>query len=229
MKVSALTLLGLIVVILGCHPSPPGAGPTTTACGLSPNQSGNGLSMNCTVTGPIPNLRVDPLVAGNAPCGINSWIISGQTVNTPLVAVYGQNGDDSAARVRLGVTLGPGTHNGSIAKDGPSCNSTVGPTLGIMTSFTGTHVALIDKTRSPMCVFQSKLTLTSFNQTIAAGVPLDISGMTKKGVQGALEKRVDLELAKAVNGLLNASANLSGAFSDDSGRCHNDWQPFTGN
>jgi hypothetical protein len=99
----------------------------------------------------------------------------------------------------------------------------------IMTTFSGTHVALIDKTRNPMCVFQSKLTLPTFNQTIQAGLPLDISGITKNAVQGAIEKRIDFELAKAVNGLLNSSANLTGRFTDDSGRCHNDWQPFTGN
>jgi len=224
-----LMIFCLGLILSACHPTPPVAGPTNTTCALAQNQTSNGLAMNCTVTGPIPNLRVDPLVAGSASCGINSFIISGQTVNVPLTAIYGQNGDDNGARVRMGVTIGNSTHNGSIAKDGPGCSSTVGPSLSIMTTFSGTHVALIDKGRSPMCVFQSKLTLPTFNQTIQAGLPLDISGMTKKAVQGAIEKRIDFELAKAVNGLLNASADLGGTFAADSGRCHNDWQPFTEN
>ena len=237
MSLRYLALFAVIIIASGCHPTTPGntntappAGTPTTTCGLSANQTTNGLSMTCTVTGPLPNMRVDPLVAGNPQCGINSWTVSGQTVSTPLVAIYGQNGDDSNARVRLGVTLGPGTHAGSIAKDNTldSCNSTVGPSFAISTTFAGNQISLVDKTRNPMCVFQSKLTLTSFTQTLTAGVPVNISGMTKQGTQDGLQKRIDLELAKAVNGLLNAQAPLPANFASTNGRC-SDWQPFTGN
>ena len=239
MSLRYLALFAVVIVASGCNPTTPPAGNAntarpagtpTTACALSANQTTNGLSMTCAVTGPLPNIRLDPLVAGNAPCGINSWTVSGQTVTTPIAAIYGQNGDDNNARVRVGVTLGPGTHAGSIAKDNTlaNCNSTVGPSFAISTTYAGTHVALVDKGRNPMCVFQSKLTLTSFNQTLTAGVPVNISGMTKQGTQDGLEKRVDLEVAKAVNGLLNAQAPLPPTFASSSGRC-SDWQPFTGN
>lgn len=225
----ALVVGSLIVAVSliasGCNPTPQPGGAANTGCAFAPQQTANDLRLNCTVTGALPNLRLDPFVSGNAPCGINSWTVFNQTVNTPMVAIYGENGDDSNARVRVGVTLGPGTHTGTIAKDNPAdnCNSTVGLSFAINTSYSGTHVALVDKGRNPMCVFQSRLTLTNFNQTLTAGVPLDISGMTKNGTQDSLEKRIDLEVAKAVNGLLRPAAVVG-----DSGRC-NDWQPFTGN
>ena len=232
MNLRYLALFAVIIIASGCHPTTPGntntarrRAPLRLPTAFQPTRLPTG-----TVTGPLPNMRVDPLVAGNPQCGINSWTVSGQTVSTPLVAIYGQNGDDSNARVRLGVTLGPGTLAGSIAKDNTldSCNSTVGPSFAISTTFAGNQISLVDKTRNPMCVFQSKLTLTSFTQTLTAGVPVNISGMTKQGTQDGLQKRIDLELAKAVNGLLNAQAPLPANFASTNGRC-SDWQPFTGN
>ena len=225
MRFVYLLLLAVCTIASACPRTPPSGGGPATGCAFARNQTGNDLRLNCTVTGPLPNVRIDPFVAGNAPCGINSWSIFSQTVNTPMVAIYGENGDDNNARVRVGVTLGPGTHTGKIGKDNPldNCAST-SPPLDIMTSFAGTHVALVDKGRNPMCVFQSRLVLTSFNQTLGVGVPVDISGMTKNSTQDALQKRIDLEVAKAVNGLLSP-ASVVGA----SGRCPNDWQPFTGN
>ena len=97
MSLRYLALFAVIIIASGCHPTTPGntntappAGTPTTTCCLSANQTTNGLSMTCTVTGPLPNMRVDPLVAGNPQCGINSWTVSGQTVSTPLVAIYGR-------------------------------------------------------------------------------------------------------------------------------------------
>jgi hypothetical protein len=141
-----------------------------------------------------------------------------------MVAIYGENGDDGPARVRVGVTLGPGTHAGKIGKDNTLDNcATTSPPLDIMTNFAGNHVALVDKGQNPMCVFESRLVLSTFNQTLGVGVPVNISGMTKNSTQDALQKRIDLEVAKAVNGLLSP-ASVVGA----SGRC-NDWKAFTGN
>jgi hypothetical protein len=217
--------------VTGCHPTTGGGGTPTTSCRLAPVQNGNGLGMSCSINGPIRNLRVDPLTSGNAACGITSFSVFQQTVSTPIVAVYGQNGDDNSERVRVGVTLGPGTHAGKLAKDNAldNCATTIDPTLAISTSFAGTHVALVDKTRSPVCVFQSRLTLTSFQQTIAVGVPADISGMTRKATQESLEKRIDLEVARAVNGLLRSSGPpLSDADVERSGRCDGDYRAFTG-
>lgn len=226
MRILSLCVLVAIVFVSSCNPTPQPNNPAATGCAFAPNQNANDLRLNCTVQGDIGNLRVDPFVAGNAPCGLNSWTIFNQTINTPMVAIYGQNGDDSDSRVRVGVTIGPGTHSGKIAKDNPTdnCNTTVGAQFDINTSFAGTHVALVDKGRNPMCVFQSRLDLTTFTQTLTAGVPLDISGMTKDSTRDSLHKRIDLEVARAVNRLLRPNANVG-----NSGRCPNDWTPFTGN
>ncbi|MDQ2977395.1 MAG: hypothetical protein M3R69_18535 [Acidobacteriota bacterium] len=118
-----------------------------------------------------------------------------------------------------------GTHSGKIGKDNFTNNcATTAPTLDIATNYAGTHVALVDKGRNPMCVFQSRLVLSTFNQTLGVGIPVDISGMTKNSTQDALQKRIDLEVAKAVNGLLSPASVVG-----TDGRCPNDWQPFTGN
>src|SRR5436190_4725551 len=224
-------LLVMVLILIGCHPTPQPAGVINTNCVFPPNQSTNELTMTCTITGAIPNIRVDPFASGNPTCGINSWIVSGQTVNVPSTIVYGQNGDDSNARVRVGVTLGPSTHTGSIAKDNftDHCNTTVGSSFAINTTFSGTHVALVDKGRTPMCVFQSRLSFASFNQSVTVGLAVNVSDVTKKGTQAGLEKRLDAQIAKIVNGLLSPSTQLSDDFLNGGGRCPNDWHPFTGN
>ena len=232
MRLRLLALVVLSIALGSCPRTPQPGGAATTTCGFSPNQTTNGLSMTCTINGPLPNLRLDPFVSGNAPCGLNSWSVFNQQVNTPMVAIYGANGDDSPARVRVNVTLGPGTHTGTMAKDNPTdnCNTTLGPQFAINTSFAGSHVALVDKGRTPLCVFQSRLTLSTFDQTLTAGVPVNISGMTRTSTQESLQRRIDLEVARAVNGLLSPSSlPLSNQAVSRSGRCENDWQPFTGN
>ena len=232
MRLRSLAFLAASIFVSACTPTPGPAGNPTTACTFPANQTSNGLRMNCTVTGPLPNMRLDPFVQGAASCGINSWLVSGQTVNVPLAALYGANGDDTDARVRVDVTVGPGTHSGTAAKDNPTdnCATTVGSSFTINTTFSGTYVGVVDKGRTPMCVFQSRLTLNSFNQTITAGIPVDISGVTRTNTQNSLQKRIDLEIARAVNGLISPnSLPLSDAVVNRGGRCENDWQPFTGN
>lgn len=159
----------------------------------------------------------------------HSWSVFGQTVQTPIVAVYGENNDDTNDRVRIGVDLGPGTHTGRLAKDNflDSCASTVGPAFDVDTTFTGTHVAVVDKSRDPMCVFSSRLVLTEFTQDLQVGVPVDVGGTTRDGMRRSLERRLDLEVARAVNRYLNPSAlPFDVDFEDDFGRCDNDWRPF---
>lgn len=228
----AATFFALVAQLAACTPAPPpGGGGITETCQFAGGQATSGLTMNCVLTGPIPNTRIDPFVPNNPACGINSWIVFGQTITTPITATYGQNGDDSNARVRLGVALGPGTHAGNLAKDNPAdgCATTVGPSFAITTTYSGTYVGLIDKAQTPMCVFQSRLVLTAFTQNIAVGMPVDVSGVTRGAVEQALLRRLDLEMAGTVNRLLQpASVPLPAAATNRSGRCANDYQPFTG-
>jgi hypothetical protein len=226
-------MISLVVLpfLPACTPTPtPGGGATTTGCGISPQQGGNGLGMDCTVTGGLPNMLIDPANSSNSSCALTSFSLFGQTVNAPIHVIYGENGDDNDARVRLGATINGATHSGSLAKSAVGCGGTVGPVANVTTNFGGRHIALIDKGRSPMCVFQSRLDVMPFNQSISLGFNVDVSSVTESSVRRALERRMDLELATAVNRLLNPSADVTAAgFVNGAGRCPGDYQPFVGN
>jgi hypothetical protein len=213
-----------------CTPTPP-SGQPAAACTFAAVQGASGLTMNCTVAGPLPNSLIDPLNPGNAGCAPASFSLFGQTVTAPLTVIYGENGDDNDARVRLGTTLLPGTHSGSLAKaTGFSCETTIPPVAAVSTTFAGQHTALVDKSRTPACVFQSRLDLTTYNLTIAAGLNIDASEATRASVRNNLARRLDLEMASAVNRLLQPGADITAAaFRNRAGRCTNDYQEFTGN
>ncbi|RZI80111.1 MAG: hypothetical protein EOP38_23490 [Rubrivivax sp.] len=186
--------------------------------------------MNCTIAGPLPNAQVDPVQAGSTACSATSFSVFGQSVSTGLAAIYGQNGDDNPARVRVGVTLGPGTHTGKIGKSaGNDCDAIFGPAAAISTTFGGSYVALVDKGQRPACVFQSRLTLSPFNQTLSAGLSADVSAVTRDSTRDALQKRIDLEIATQVNKLLQpASLPLPDATVNRMGRCPDGFRTFTG-
>ena len=83
----------------------------------------------------------------------------------------------------------------------------------------------MDKQKNPI-VHSLRITLlvfANFSQTLGVGIPVNIGSLTQ-AVQNAIQKRIDLEIARAVNALLRPSV---GTLSD--GRCPNDWHPFTGN
>jgi hypothetical protein len=208
----------------------PGGGQPVAGCGFAANQGTTGLTMDCSVTGDLPNMRIDPVNSSASACGPLTFTLFSQTVNAPIRVIYGENGDDGANRVRLGATITGATQSGSLRKaTGENCNSLTGPTFPVNTSFGGRHIALIDKGQTPHCVFESRLDLTPFNQTLGDGLPVEIGGVTQAAVRSALARRLDFELASAVNGLLARNADLSGDFARRSGRCPDGHREFVGN
>ena len=223
-----------------CTPTPvPGGGAPVTGCAFAAQQGAVGLTMDCTVTGGLPVMLIDPGDSTNVGCELASLSLFGQTVNVPIRVVYGENGDDGNARVRLGAMIPRAagnplaTHAGSLAKAAiPNCNGITGPTVLVTTSFGGRHIAIVDKGRNPMCVFQSRLDLAPYNQAVGTGLGLnlDVSALTRTAVRNALAQRLDLELARAVNRLLLPAANINAAgFQGRFGRCLNDHREFVGN
>ena len=235
----------LILALIGtaflpaCTPTPtPGGGAPVTGCGFAAQQGAIGLTMDCTVTGGLPNMLIDPVNSANTGCGLASLSLFGQTVNVPIRVIYGENGDENNGRVRLGAMIPQAagnalaTHGGSLAKAAvPNCNGITGPTVPVTTSFGGRHIAIVDKSQNPMCVFESRLDLAPYNQSIGPGLGLnlDVSGITRTAVRNALARRLDLELARAVNRLLLPAANTNAAgFVGRGGRCLNDYREFVG-
>lgn len=223
-------VLGTALLLWACDPTPQ-AGTPSTGCQFAAQQASQGLRMNCTVTGQLPNTLIDPLNPSSANCALASVTLFSQTVNAPIAVVYGENGDENSDRVRLGASLTSGTHSAKLAKAaGNACELTVGPIVDVSTAFAGRHVALIDKTQTPACVFESRLDLSTFNQTISAGLSIDVSVATRDTVRKQLARRLDLELASAVNRLLQPASNVTAsAFVNRAGRCPNDYREFTGN
>jgi len=227
---AVLGLAGLCLTLAACQTTPASTSTPTTTCGFAAVQTANDLRMSCTISGSLPNTRVDPANAGSTSCNATSFSVFGQTVSTTLLAIYGQNGDDGPARVRVGVNLGPGTHAGRMGKSaGNDCDATFGPIANIGTTFGGTYIALVDKGQQPMCVFQSRLDLSTFNQTLSAGLSADVSGVTRESTSDALQKRLDLEIATQVNKLLQpASVPLPESAAQRNGRCRDGFRTFVG-
>src|SRR5688572_15944171 len=117
-----LSLIGT-AFLPACTPTPtPGGGAPVTGCAFAAQQGAIGLTMDCTVTGGLPNMLIDPANSSNTGCAFTSFSLFGQTVTAPIRVIYGQNGDDSDARVRLGATINGATHGGSLAKSSfPGC------------------------------------------------------------------------------------------------------------
>ena len=228
-KTLILSLVGT-AFLPASDPTPPCGGQPNAGCTFAAAQGTAGLTMNCTVTGNLPNMRVDPANSSQTACGPLTFTLFDQTANVPMTVIFGENGDDSPARVRLGATINGATHSGSLRKSaGENCNELTGPTFPVTTSFGGRHIALIDKGQSPMCVFESRLDLSPFNQEIGVGIPVNVSGATQAGVRNGLARRLDFELASAVNRLLAPNANLGGEFADNAGRCADGHREFVGN
>ena len=239
------SIVTILALLAACDRTTPtnnatATGPTPT-CAFAQNQTSNDLRMNCTITGGLPNTLVDPANSGSSACSNTSFSLFNQSINSSVLVIYGENGDDNEARDRLGATINSSTHNGSLAKaSGSGCGSITGPTVAVDTSFAGRHIALIDKGQTPVCVFESRLTLSPFNQTIGAGLAtipglpgspgLPIGPVTQSAVEAQVAQRLDLALATAANGLLKPTANTAEpGFVSRSGRCADGYQAFTGN
>jgi hypothetical protein len=216
------------------------APPLATNCALSPNQSSQQLSVDCTISGRLPNALIDPFDSGNTDCtplnvanpGRNDprdarlATLSSQSLSIPVTLLYGAQGDDNSERVRIDINLGTSTHMAQLGKTPTDCSV---PTVNVpvTTTFSGMHTALIDKTQTPMCVFESRYTPASFSQTIGSGGP-DAAIATRQSTEAAIARQLDLQAARTVNGLLAPNADLTGGFVTRSGRCNGDYAPFDG-
>ena len=250
LRTSALAVTAL-TVLASCGPT---ATPTSNAtanaaatggptpnCSPAANQTSNDVRMNCTVSGALPNALVDPAHPTSTACSNTSFSLFGQTMSATIAVIYGENGEDTADSVRLGSTVSGGTHSGSLAKStGPGCSSIEGPTVPVNTTFAGSHIARIDKTQVPACVFESRLTLSSFHQTIGAGLTplaglpgtpgLSVGAVTRSAVEDMIGRKLDLQLAISTSNSLLQNANTSEpGFVGRSGRCASGYQAFTGN
>ncbi|MFN3288629.1 MAG: hypothetical protein ACK40H_09275, partial [Sphingomonadaceae bacterium] len=114
---------------------------------------------------------------------------------------------------------------------------TIGPIAAVTTSFggrhialidKGRHIALIDKGRTPMCVFQSRFDPAGFTQTIAAGLSIDASAVTRASTLASIARQLDLEAASAANRLLDQAGSMDAAFRARFGRCPGDHATFVG-
>jgi len=222
-----------LLVVTGCTPTPRPSNEVSAGCEFAPNQTSTDLRMNCTVTGTPANVLIDPINPKNSSCGLTSFSLYDQMLTSPATFIWGENDDDSDARVRIGIIVKASTHTAHLAKStGNSCENISGPVVNLATSFSGKHVALIDKGQTPMCVFQSRYKGATFTQTGTEGITGiggNISFATQTATEDAIARQLDLEAARAVNRLLGLGSSLDAAFEGRSGRCPNDYRTFEGN
>lgn len=217
------------VSVPACTPTPAPGGGVATGCAFAPNQTSQDLRMNCTVTGSPANRLINPVTGGSG-CAVDSLSLFQQTLTATATFIYGENGDENSGRVRIGAIVNQGsTHGGRLAKSvGFDCASTIEPVATVSTTFGGTHVALVDKSRTPKCVFQSRFSDSQFNQALSVGFTVDPSVATKDATINAITRALDLEAATAVNNILGTGGSMNAEFRRNAGRCDGDWQPFTG-
>ena len=232
---TAMGILGVCLTVAGCSSAPPAAprqavlAPVNQTCGLTTSSNGE-LGMSCLLTGALADTRVDAERPGNTACSGDSFSLFKQSISTPIWLVHGQKGDDGPLRVRVSGKLGPGTHAGKIGKSaGNDCDATVGPVASVVTQYGGTYVAMVDKTQRPVCVAQSRLTLSAFTQKLSVVLPKDIGGVTRESTTDAMQKRLDLEVAKQVNRYLQPGHALPDAVVSRHGRCPEGFRTFLGN
>jgi len=182
--------------------------------------------MDCTISGALPNMLINPGDPSNTTCLPTSVLVFGQSISVPVTIILEENGDNR----RVGVRFSNGTHRGQLAKAAwPGCSAPFGPASTIATAFAGRHVALVDKEERPICVGRSRLNLSTYNQTISAGLALDVSNLTRAIVRDSIARRLDLEIARNLNAILQPSSNTREAgFVGRAGRCPTGYRPFTG-
>ncbi|RZL03378.1 MAG: hypothetical protein EOP36_05210 [Rubrivivax sp.] len=231
---AAGSLLALSAALAACSSKPP-APEAKPMAALNPDCSlrasaGGARQMNCRLADQLPDAQVDATHPGSSACSGSSFSVFKQALSVPVWLSYGQKGDDGPLQVRVGGTLGPGTHTGQVGKSaGNECDATLGPVATLKARFGGSYVALVDKSQRPACVSQSSLVLNTFEQALSSPMPVDIAGVAREMTSDALQKRLDLEVATQVNRYLQPSARpLSDAVVGRSGRCPDGFRTFTG-
>ena len=228
-------IAGIIVVNLnGCTPLPRPDQSVTTECQFAREQTSDGLRATCSVTGSPTNVLIDPMNSANRNCSVTSVSLYNQHISMSATLTYGENNEDGDYLVRIGVDIENGNHTANAAKSVvlSSCTETIGPIVNIETSFSGKHIVYIDKTKVPMCVYQSRYNGITFSQTgteSMTGIEGDLSFATKAATEEAIARQIDLEAARAVNRLLGLGSSLNDAFEARSGRCQDDYRIFNGN
>lgn len=229
-------IAGIIVVNFnGCTPVPRQDQEITTGCQFAREQTSDGLRATCSVTGMPVNVLIDPMNSANRTCSVTSVSLYNQHISMSATLIYGENNEDDNSLVRVGVNIENGNHSANVAKSSAilsSCTETIGPIANISTSFSGKQVVYIDKTKNPMCVYQSRYDGITFFQTgteTLTGIGGDLSSVTRVATEEAIARQIDLEAARAVNRLLGLGSNLNDTFVARSGRCQNDYRTFNGN
>ncbi len=230
LRIVALALVAALALAAGCQQLPDSDGGVATACDLPAAAAGGGTSSDCTMEGEPEAVLVNPLDPSDQSCGPFSVTLFNQSIEAQTTLILGENGFFDAGRIRVGVEIAPGsTHEGELAKAaGSACEATLPPAVAVTTSFGGRHVAIIDREPEPMCIYTSRLTLTSFSQSIELGLNLDVSEATRAGTEASIARQIDLEVAKAVNKLLAPSTEFDADFEARAGRCEDHYWPFTG-
>jgi hypothetical protein len=180
------------------------------------------------VSGAPDNRQIDPANSQSSACSLTSLTLFDQRVSANARFVYGENGDESPSRVRIGVAIAQGgSHTGQLAKSaGNNCVSTIPPVATVTTTFAGTHVALIDKIQVPNCVFKSRFVPSQFNQSLSLVLAVDPSIATRTATENAIARTLDLEAARATNRLRGNAGSMDAAFVRRAGRCADGYSAF---
>ncbi|MGH6648838.1 hypothetical protein [Aquabacterium sp.] len=232
---SRVLAIGAICAALAACSSRPPAPALKPASALNQDCSlvvaaGGERQINCRLAVQLPDTQVDAAHPGSVACSSTSFSVFKQALNLPIWLGYGQKGDDGPLRVRVGGTLGPGTHSAKVGQSaGNDCDATVGPVATLDARLGGRYVALVDQSQRPACVAQSSLVLSSFEQALSVPLSVNIAGVAREMTSDALQKRLDLEVATQVNKYLQPSARpLSDAVVSRNGRCPEGFRTFIG-
>lgn len=193
---------------------------------------GSVLRMACLLSDEIPDTQWDAARPGSMACGSTSYSVFRQSVAMALRLSQGQGQKDEGglARVRIDGTLGPGTHTGQVGKStGNGCDATLGSVAVITTRYGGRYTAVVDRTQVPVCVSQSRLVLSTFEQTLSKALLVDLSQAGREATIDALQKRIDLEVATQANQHWRPSAPfLREVAVGRNGRCADGFRSLSG-
>ena len=169
-----------------------------------------------------------PALPGTA-CGAGSQRLNTLTATGPATITLGAGGDDNSGRLRVDVAAPGGTYTGTVSAvdpTDPTCVRTVGPAIPLTGTWTATHRALVDKLRTPNCVFASNAVFTSTITTPAGGPPLASPASVDAASRTSVQFELDRVIADRVDGILRSGTHQPLA-AGASGRCPNDYRVMT--